>query len=140
MKRISRDTIAAYETRVNMERTEVTDRRDSVVENVRDTLREVTTITVRENEWGDTIRMSVVTDRDRVRERAAVRDKEEKVIMKTDTVFVAVRDSTEVRNYGVSESRSRGTALHRTLKWIFCIIVAVTVLIVVIRVKSSWTN
>jgi hypothetical protein len=140
MKRISRDTIAAYETRVNMGRTEVTDRRDSVVENVRDTLREVTTITVRENEWGDTIRMSVVTDRDRVRERAAVRDKEEKVIMKTDTVFVAVRDSVDVRNYETTELQSGGTALHRTLKWIFCIIVAVTVLVVVIRVKSPWTN
>lgn len=140
MKRISRDTIAAYETRANMGRTEVTDRRDSVVENVRDTLREVTTITVRENEWGDTIRMSVVTDRDRVRERAAVRDKEEKVIMKTDTVFVAVRDSVDVRNYETTESQSGGTALHRALKWIFWIIVAVTVLIVVIRVKSPWTN
>lgn len=136
MKRISRDTIAAYETRANMGRTEVTDRRDSVVENVRDTLREVTTITVRENEWGDTIRMSVVTDRDRVRERAAVRDKEEKVIMKTDTVFVAVRDSTEVRNYGVSESRSRASPVVSVLKWIFRILICVIVLVIVFKLTK----
>ena len=109
--------------------------REKVLVAVYDTLREVTTITVQQNEAGDTVFRSVVTDRDRVRERAAVKDKEEKVIVRTDTVYVAVRDSTDVRNYGATESQSGGTALNRTLKWIFWIVVAVIVLIGIVKFR-----
>lgn len=43
--------------------TNLTDKHDSVTVIIRDTLREVTTITIRENEQGDTLRVSTVTDR-----------------------------------------------------------------------------
>lgn len=118
-----------------LESTEVT-ARDSVVVELRDTLVETTTITIDRNEVGDTLKVVQVTDRERVRSRADVRSKKEKVRVVRDTVYVAVRDSTDVRNYGATESQSGGTALHRALKWVFWIVVAVIVLIVVIRVKS----
>ena len=42
---------------------------------VHDTLREVTTITVDRNDRGDTLRQSIVTDRERVRNAADIRRK-----------------------------------------------------------------
>lgn len=109
--------------------------REQVLVAVHDTLREVTTITVQQNEAGDTVFRSVVTDRDRVRERAAVKDKEEKVIVRTDTVFVERRDSTDVRNYGATESRSGETALHRTLKWVLAIAFLLLASVVFVRAR-----
>ena len=92
--------------------------REQVMVAVHDSVTITKTITITENEQGDTVKVVQVTDRDRVRERAAVRDKEEKVVVRVDTVFVAIRDSTDVRNYGATESQSGGSALHRTLRWI----------------------
>ena len=57
--------------------TNLTDKHDSVIVIIRDTLREVTTITIRENEQGDTLRVSTVTDRDRLRSRENRRTKQE---------------------------------------------------------------
>lgn len=119
-----------------LESTEVT-ARDSVVVELRDTLVETTTITIDRNEVGDTLKVVQVTDRERVRSMADVRSKKKEVRVVRDTVYVAVRDSTDVRNYGATESQSGGTALNRTLKWVFWIVVAVIVLIVVIKVKSE---
>ena len=70
--------------------------REEVMVFVRDTLRETTVITVDRNEVGDTLFRSVVTDRDRIRDRAAVRDKEEKVVVRTDTVYIQKVDSVYV--------------------------------------------
>ena len=127
-------TSEAMDLRI-LESTEVT-ARDSVVVELRDTLVETTMITIDRNEVGDTLKVVQVTDRERVRSMADVRSKKEKVRVVRDTVYVAVRDSTDVRNYGATESQSGGTALQRTLKWVFWIVVAVIVLIVVIKVKS----
>ena len=55
---------------------------------VHDTIREVTTITIRQNEAGDTLKVVQVTDRDRIRSKADVRSKREKLIVKTDTVYI----------------------------------------------------
>ena len=108
---------------------------EQVMVAVHDTIVETTTITIRENEQGDTVRMSVVRDRDRVRSMYDVRSKKEEVRVVRDTVYVAVRDSTEVRNYGATESQSGGTALNRSLKWIFWIVVAVIVLIGIVKFR-----
>ena len=43
---------------------------------VHDTIVETTTITVRENEAGDTLGWSRVTERDRIRDRAALKNEE----------------------------------------------------------------
>ncbi len=69
---------------------------EQVMVAVHDTIVETTTIVVRENEQGDTVQMSVVRDRDRVRDRSQLRDKSEKLIVRVDTVYVAVRDSVRV--------------------------------------------
>ena len=102
---------------------------------VHDTIREVTTITVDRKENGDTVKTSIVTDRERVRDRAAVKAVEEKVIVRTDTVFVAVRDSVYVETPASAggDGGSRPPAFVSALKWIFWIIVSLTVFIVIIK-------
>lgn len=130
-----RRTVTREATDVRIqESTEVT-ARDSVVVELRDTLVETTTITIDRNEVGDTLKVVQVTDRERVRSRTDVRSKKEEVRVVRDTVYVAVRDSTDVRNYGATESQSGGTALNRALKWIFWIVVAVIVLIGIVKFR-----
>ena len=109
--------------------------RDSVVIEHRDTLREVTTVTIDRNEAGDTLRLSKVTERDRIRDRAQVKEKERKVVVKTDTLFVAVRDSTDIRSYEPLEVRSRASPFVSSLKCIFWIIIAVIVLTIILKFK-----
>ena len=108
---------------------------EQVMVAVHDTLTITKTITIRENEQGDTVRMSVVTDRDRVRDRSQLRDKSEKIIVRVDTVYVAVRDSTDVRSYGATESQSGGTTLHRTLKWVLAIAFLLLASVVFVRAR-----
>ena len=60
-----------------MESSKVQNSRDSVrveqvMEAVHDTIVETTIITIRENEQGDTLRVSTVTDRLRVKDRDAI--------------------------------------------------------------------
>lgn len=105
--------------------------RDSVTVEVHDTIMEVTTITIRENEQGDTIRVSTVTDRLRVKEREAFAKKEMKTEVVRDTVFIAKKDSIEIR----SPTNNRQSALQDTLKWIFWIIVGLIGLTVILKIK-----
>ncbi len=103
---------------------------------VRDTVKEVTTVTVRENEQGDTLRVSTVTDRLVVRDREKASLVKEVVRVERDTVYVEKRDSVFVEKIGAGATRgpdSRGNAVVRVLKWVFAIVVAVTVLVLVIR-------
>ena len=71
---------------------------EQVMVAVHDTIVETTTITIRENEQGDTVRMSVVRDRDRVRSMSDVRSKKEEVRVVRDTVYVEKRDSLLVKS------------------------------------------
>lgn len=122
-----------------MESTRVSEVRDTVREElmvfVRDTLRETTVITVDRNETGDTLFMSVVTDRNRIQDRAAVRDKEEKVIVRTDTVYVEKRDSVFVSTTDRTNSTDakKTSGLVSALRWIFWIIVALGGFVIIIR-------
>ena len=102
-----------------------------------DTIVETTTIIVRENEQGDTLRMSVVRDRDRVRSMSDVRSKKEEVRVVRDTVYVERTDSVRVERGQVrgDSYQSGGTALHRTLKWVFWIIVGLSALIIIVKLK-----
>ena len=114
---------------------------------VHDTIREVTTITVQTNDAGDTLKVVQITDRDRARNREAVRDKEERLVVKTDTVYIEKRDSSlrlsSLGAYGLQEDPSarsgRATvsgklsAVSKILKWITALVCAVVVLILVIR-------
>ena len=99
-----------------------------------DSITETTTITIRENEQGDTIKVVQVTDRERVRSKADVRSMKEEVRVVRDTVYVAVRDSVAVTTAASAPSASRTSALVSALKWVFWIIVSVTVFIIVLKV------
>ena len=103
--------------------------RDSVRLELRDTLKEVTTVTVQLNESGDTVKVSTVTDRTRASVRDRVKDVEVKTVVKTDTVFVAVHDSTSVTTVASAPSVTRASAFVSALKWIFWIILAMGALI-----------
>ena len=98
---------------------------------IHDTLREITTITVDRNDKGDTLRQSIVTDRERVRNAADVRSKTVDVRVVRDTVYIEKRDSVVVKEANVSHQT---LSISHLLKWIFAVICAIIVLIVVVKV------
>ena len=105
--------------------TNLTDKHDSVTVIIRDTLREVTTITIRENEQGDTLRVSTVTDRERLTTRDLARAKEVKIVERIDTVYIQ-KDSVSVedKKIGLSASTDGGSKRSGFLtyvKWILAI-------------------
>jgi len=110
--------------------------RDSVVvgtmEAVRDTVREVTTVTVKLNEVGDTTFQSVVRDRDRVSSRDNRAAVKAMTVIKTDTVFVEKRDSVLVKG----SNQARASPFEKTLKWVFWIIIAMIGLGIVLKIRT----
>ena len=114
--------------------------RDSVVVQslvVLDTLKEITTITVDRNDKGDTLRLVQVTERDRYRNRDRVREEQQKTVVKTDTIYVAVRDSVSSSTFQDSSGEDKSTwggRFRSTLKWIFALLCVVVVLIIVLRI------
>lgn len=107
---------------------------EQVMVAVHDTLTITKTITIRENEQGDTVRMSVVTGRDHSRSMYDVRSKKEEVRVVRDTVYVERRDSVLVKSEELRVKSDRPSAFVSALKWVFWIIVAVGGLIVLIKV------
>ena len=106
--------------------------RDSVMVEVRDTVMETTTIVIDRNEAGDTVFTSVVTERDRIRDRDRVRDNHEKTVIRTDTVFIERRDSTRS-----SRGSSRASPFLMRLKWVGLVIVlGLIALGVVLKIKT----
>ena len=92
---------------------------------VHDTIVEVTTITIRENEAGDTLRMAQVTERTRTSVRDRVSDQRERVAVRTDTVYIEKRGSVEVKE-------SRGNMQERVL----LVVVGLVVLVIIIKVNK----
>lgn len=80
-------------------------------------------------------------DRDRIRSKADVRSKKEVVRVERDTVYVERRDSVLVQGSRFKVSgdslNPRPSTFILTLKWIFWILCAVVVLIIVVKVKGS---
>ena len=109
---------------------------DSVVVEVRDTLREVTTITVQTNDKGDTLKVVQVTDRERIRSKADVRSQKVDVRVVRDTVYIEKTDSVFVQNTNLTNptNATKGSGLRATLKWIFWIIIGLIALIVTVKV------
>ena len=102
---------------------------------VHDTIREVTTITIRQNEAGDTLKVTQVTDRDRIRDRSQLRDKSEKIIVKTDTVYIAVRDSVSVESRNYESTETRKSNFVTSLKWILAIAFLLLTSVVLVRAR-----
>lgn len=126
-----RSVVKAESLEVRAESSEV--REASVALEVVDTVKEVTMITVRENEAGDTVRLVQVTERERVRSRERAQEVVEKVVVRVDTVYVERRDSVVVERPSAVAAgggdAGKGSAVVQALKWAFWLVVAVGVVI-----------
>lgn len=112
--------------------------REEVALMVHDTIREVATITIRQNEAGDTLKVVQVTDRDRIRSKADVRSKKEVVRVERDTVYIEKRDSILVKSEELrvkSSLNPRPSALVLTLKWILAIAFLLLTSVVLVRAR-----
>ena len=89
------------------------ERVDSVVVEQRDTLREVTTLTIMTNDKGDTLKVTQVTERDQLRSRYDVRHSREDVLTVRDTVYVVTRDSVMIQD-SMYEHHEKSTKSKRT--------------------------
>lgn len=126
--RESCDRVATYEKTDSV--------KEQVMVAVHDTVMEVTTITIRENEQGDTLRVSTVTDRFRARNRDAIATQRTKQEIVRDTVYVERKDSVEVRNRGLTGGGDqRQNRWAQSLRWVFWIIIALIGLALVIKIK-----
>ena len=133
---VSRSASATAEVRSKMAEVRHDSLREEVSQDLNENLTEHEVITEAVI-CNDSIKVERITDRVTVRERLARREaKKEEVRVVRDTVYVAVRDSTEVRNYGVSESRSRASPVVSVLKWIFRILICVIVLVIVFKLTK----
>ena len=121
--RESRYGIATYSTRDSV--------LSSVVDAVHDTIREVTTVMIQLGAEGDTTFQSVVTDRERFRDRSRSDRATHRSEVRVDTVYVERRDSVLVKN----SNRARASPLLMNLKWILWIIVGLIALTVVLKIR-----
>ncbi len=114
--------------------------KDSVMVEVHDTLTITKTITIRENEQGDTIRMSVVTDRERLRSMYDVRSKSEELKVKSEELKVkSEKLKVKSEESKVKNSLSRQTSsISHILKLIFGILVCVIILVLTFKVKKMF--
>ena len=135
--------------------------REEVVVAVHDTLREVTTITIRQNrrtserrgqagldypereggkpevnEAGDTVKQSIVTDRYRGRNAEGLKVHDERLTVQRDTIYVEKRDSVYVQtNTNLANPTNKKSGFLTCVKWITALVCAIVVLVVVIRLK-----
>lgn len=112
--------------------------RDTVIEKVmvevHDTIREVTTITVQQNEAGDTLKLIQVTNRERARERAQTKDKSEKLTVVRDTVYVGRCDSSYISTTNFTNgTNSRASPFVTGVKWLVALVCSIIVLLIIIR-------
>lgn len=114
--------------------------RDTVQEQVmvavHDTLMVTKTITIRENEAGDTIRMTTIMDRERVRSMADVRSKKEEARVVVDSIYIERNDSIRTQNARFADrEENRSSSLVSVLKWLLAMMVVLSMLIVIVRLK-----
>lgn len=107
-----------------------------------DTITITKTITIRENENGDTLRMTTVTDRERIRSMSDVRSKKEDVYVRTDTVYIEQEADKTVAvagpNVEIDKDGNVTKKVNRfaqSLRWLFLTLVAVIILIIIIKLK-----
>ena len=108
--------------------------REEVLVAVHDTLREITTITIQQNEAGDTVKQSIVTDRYRGRNAEAAKVHDERLTVQRDTVYIEKRDSVYVQNTGITNPTNKKNSFVSSLKWIFGIILGLIALTITAKV------
>lgn len=101
---------------------------------VHDTIMETTTIHIQTNEAGDTLKVALVTERDRIRDRAQVMSKEVDVRVVRDTIYIEKRDSVEIRSRPL-ETPKKTSSLLAGLRWVFGILVLVIILVVILKFR-----
>lgn len=131
-------TASKMEEQLSTERVELRDSTEVQSLVVLDTLKEITTITVDRNDKGDTLRLTQITDRTRASARERVKDVEVKVVEKIDTVYIATRDSVQVSNTNLTNPTNRASPFVSALKWVFWIVVAVTVLVAALKIGRKF--
>ena len=131
---------------MRVESVESVEKVDSVIVESSDTVRETTTITIvlrqaqEPDEAPDTLKISTVTDRTTVRDRSQLKVKSEKLKVETDTVYIEREAEKSVAVAGPgTEFDEQGNIRHqpsyiRLLKWLFLTLIALTALIIVIRI------
>ena len=127
---VSRQATSSHSEQVKTERVETVEKTDSVIVEQRDTLREVTTITIDRNDRGDTLKLVQITDLTRARSRDNVVAQKVKTEIVRDTVYIERRDSVLVEKV----QGSKASPVVSALKWIFWIIFAIMGLIITIKV------
>lgn len=133
---VQREAVRA-DSRLMVHGSETVEVRDSVVVATRDTLKEVTTVTVQLDAVGDTVKVSTVTDRTRASVRNRVKEVEVRTEVSVDTVYVERKDSICVSAPSATKVTGKSPpAWVQGLKWLFWIVVAITVLVVIIKVSS----
>ena len=120
--------------------------REQVVVTVFDTITITKTITVvlrqaqEPNEPDDTLRVTQITDKTKATTRDRYHDVQEKVVVRTDTVFIEKEAEQTLAVAGPgTEIDEQGNIRHqpsyiRLLKWLFLTLIALTALIIVIRI------
>ena len=109
---------------------------EQVMVAVHDTLMITKTITIRENEAGDTIRMTTIMDRERVRSMADVRSKKEEARVVVDSIYIERNDSIRTQNARFADrEENRSSSLVSVLKWLLAMMVVLSMLIVIVRLK-----
>ena len=115
--------------------------REQVVVTVFDTITITKTITIRESESGDTLRMTTVTDKTKATTHDRYHDVQEKVVVRTDTVYVEREVEKTVAVAGPNtEIDKDGNIRHHTsaislLHWLFLTLLAIIAIIILIRIK-----
>ena len=117
---------------------------EQVLVAVHDTIREVTTITYvlrqaqEPDEPEDTVKVTTITERDRVRDHTGFKVQDSRVTIKRDTVYVERRDSVMVQGSGfkVNGEKARASPVVQTLKWVFWIIIGLIGLVIVMKIRS----
>ena len=119
--------------------------REQVVVTVMDTVKEITTITVRESESGDTLRMTTVTDRTRASTKDRYHDVQEKVIVRTDTVYVERESDKQLVVAGPNVEIDKDgnvtkkvNCVAQTLKWLVMAIASTGLLIIIIKLSRKF--
>ena len=138
---VSRQATSSSE-QLKIESSETVERVDSVIVEQRDTLREVTTITIDRNDKGDTLKVVQITDRERLRSKADVRSQKVDVRVVRDTVYIEKTDSVFVQNTngfgglttGLTNPTNKKNTFVSSLKWIFWILIGLVALIVTVKV------
>lgn len=140
---VSRQATSSHSEQVKTERVETVEKTDSVIVEQRDTLREVTTITIDRNDRGDTLKLVQITDLTRARSRDNVVAQKVKTEIVRDTVYVEKTDSVFVQNTngfgglttGLTNRTNKKNTFVSSLKWILAIAFLLLASVVLVRAR-----